>query len=110
MSQHFLSLEIRTQASPPMELESIPIITIMQDTHNNYFFATSIDLIKSAILGTIPHLDSNYRYPLLFQIQIIPGNRADALMASIESERAKLAGQRQRATKLKNFATLFTEQ
>jgi predicted RNA binding protein YcfA (HicA-like mRNA interferase family) len=31
--------------------------------------------------------------------QIIPGNRADALMASIESERAKLAGQRQRATK-----------
>jgi hypothetical protein len=82
-----------------MELESIPIITIMQDTHNNYFFATGIDLIKSAILGTIPHLDSNYRYPLLFQIQIIPGNRADALMASIESERAKLAGQRQRATK-----------
>jgi hypothetical protein len=100
MSKHFLSLEIRTQAStPPIELEVLPIITIMQDTHNNYFFATGIDPIKSAILGTIPHLDSNYRYPLLFQIQIIPGDRTDTLIATIEHERAKLAGQRQRATK-----------
>jgi hypothetical protein len=99
MSQHFLALEIRTQASPPMELESIPIITIMQDTHNNYFFATGIDPIKSAILRTIPYLDCDSYHSVLFQIQIIPGNRADALMASIESERAKLAGQRQRATK-----------
>jgi hypothetical protein len=99
MSKHFLSLEIRTQASPPTELELLPSITIMQDTQDNYFFATGIELIKLAILGTIPHLDSNYRYPLSFQLQIVPGDRFDALIASSTENLPPGLRQRQRATK-----------
>jgi hypothetical protein len=75
MSKHFLSLEIRTLASPPLELDSIRTITIMQDAHNHYFIATGIETIKSAITDSIPHLGTNFRYPLLFQIEIISGPR-----------------------------------
>jgi hypothetical protein len=83
MTEHFLSLEIRTQASPPpIELEVLPMITIMQDTHNHYFIATGIETITTAIIDSIPHLGTNFRYPLLFQIEIIPGDRLDALIAS----------------------------
>jgi hypothetical protein len=82
MSKHFLSLEIRTLASPPLELDSIPIITIMQDAHNHYFIATGIETIKSAITDSIPYLGTNFRHPLLFNLQIKSGDRLDALIAS----------------------------
>jgi hypothetical protein len=71
----------------------------MQDTQDNYFFATGIDRIKSAILGTIPHLNSNFRYSLSFQLQIIPGNRTDGLIASNTENLPPGSRQRQRSTK-----------
>lgn len=98
MSKHLLILEIRTQASsPPQELDLLPIMTIMQDAHHNYFFATGIDRIKSAIIDSLPHLGTNYRYPLSFQLQIITGDRIDALIAS--STENLPPGRRQRFTK-----------
>jgi hypothetical protein len=82
MSKHFLALEIRTQASPPTALDSMPTIKIIQDTQNNYFLATGIETIKSAIIASLPHLGTNFRYPLLFQVHILPGDRIDAFITS----------------------------
>jgi hypothetical protein len=102
MTKHFLSLEIRTLASPPLELESLelesmPTIKIMQDANNHYLLATGIETIKSAIIDSIPHLGTNFRYPLMFQVQIIPGDRLDAFMAS--SAENFPPGSRQRISK-----------
>ncbi|MEY2833605.1 MAG: hypothetical protein RLZZ574_2864 [Cyanobacteriota bacterium] len=45
-------------------------------------FATGIDRIKSAIIDSLPHLDSNFRYSLSFQLHIVPGDMLDALITS----------------------------
>ena len=65
--------------------QSVPIIKMYLDELGNYQFATGIEEIKRAILGIIPHLGSNYRHPLLFDVQILPGGRIDAYFASIDS-------------------------
>lgn len=97
MSKHFLAIEIRTEQFPPPDLQLLPMMTIMQDAHGNYFFATGIETIKTAIIDSLPHLDSNFLYPLSFQVQIVPGDMLDALMAS--STETRTPGLRRRITK-----------
>jgi hypothetical protein len=58
-----------------------------------------LEQIKSAIFGTIPHLGTNSRHPLLFNVQIKSGNQSDALINSIEHQQALLPGRRLRQTR-----------
>ncbi len=49
-----------------------------------------IELIVKAILEAIPCLGSNYRHPLLFNVQVLPGDEIDAYLASIKDPKSKL--------------------
>jgi hypothetical protein len=89
-------------------------MTVFQDSANKYHLATGIKQIESAIIDSIPHLGSNFRHPLLFNVQqvdctsclrssvprlqILPGDNIDALMASINYQKSRITGQRLRRT------------
>ena len=79
---YLLSIEIRTIEPSSNNLDPDSVITIYCDRHNNCFIGSSLDQIKTAIIGTIPHLGTNFRHPLFFNVQILPGDKLDALIAS----------------------------
>ncbi len=85
----FLSIEIKTLANPDVNPETLPTITIYQDPQDHYFLAMEIDTIKNAVLGMVPHLGTNCRYPLLFSVRLLPGTETDAVVASKTSSKRR---------------------
>ena len=85
----YLSIEVKTLANPDVDPETLPTITIYQDSQDNCFLAMEIDTIKNAVLGMVPHLGTNCRYPLLFSVRLLPGTETDALLASISSSKGR---------------------
>ncbi|MBW4532522.1 MAG: hypothetical protein KME09_01150 [Pleurocapsa minor HA4230-MV1] len=94
-----LSVEIRTIEPQSDHHQADSTLTIFCDKHN-CCIATGLEQIKAAIIGTIPHLGTNSRHPLLFSVQIKPGNGIDALLDSIEHRQALLPGRRLRQTRI----------
>jgi hypothetical protein len=80
-----LVVEFRTIKNPDINLDSLPTMNLFQDSQNNYFLATGIDEIKTAILGRIPQLGTHPHQSLLFTIQIVPGNKLEAYLDSLKS-------------------------
>lgn len=79
-----LIVEVRTIENSHFDpAQTLPLI-IYQDTNDNYFISTGIEPIKAAIIQAIPHLGSNYRHSLLFDVQVISGDEVDAFIASVE--------------------------
>ena len=78
-----LCVEIRTTELASVDDEQLPTLTIFVDHQDNYNLATGVEEIKTAILSMIPHLGSNCRYPLMFQVQLIPGSNHDASLFSL---------------------------
>ncbi len=58
---------------------------VYRDSLNRLYLSTGIFALESAILSAIPRLDSNYRHPLLFDVQILAGDETAAYLASIGS-------------------------
>lgn len=79
----FQSLGVRETSSTTSP--SIPTIALYLDAEGNYHFGTELQKIEQAIEVMIPHLGGNYRHPLLFNVQILPGDRMDAYLASVSS-------------------------
>jgi hypothetical protein len=96
---HLLSVEIKTIDSQSNHLDVPSNLVIFCDPQGNCFIAQGLDQIKAAIIGAIPHLGTNSRHPLLFNVQILPGDHADALIFSIEREKNQLPGRRLRYAK-----------
>ena len=85
--QYILGIELKALGRREVteDIQTIPIIKLYLDESGNYHFATGIKEIEIAILGTIPHLAEIYRHPLLFEIQILPGDREDAYLAALDA-------------------------
>ena len=72
---HLLSVEIKTLEPSLIDLDVHSSLVIFCDPRGNHFLAKGLDDITTAIIDSIPHLGTNFRYPLLFQIEIISGPR-----------------------------------
>lgn len=94
---YLLCVEIKTIEPSLNNPAPNSTLTIFCDPQNNCFVGSGLRQIKTAILSTIPHLGSNFRHPLFFNVQILPGDKVDALMAS--SAENFSPGLRQRITK-----------
>ena len=68
--QRILIVEIRTLDNP--DLDSSQLSTLIAHREQGRLYLDSIDAIRSAIVDGIVHLGSNYRHPLLFDVQVIP--------------------------------------
>ena len=95
-SKQILIIEIKTIDSGSFDTQQLEKMIIYQDHRNKYFLSTGVERIKTAILDAIPRLGSNYRHPLLFGVQIFPGDAIDAQLASIEDLRGRVQGVRKR--------------
>jgi hypothetical protein len=93
-----LIIEIRTVERVDFDANQLTPMTVFQDSASNYHLATGIKQIESAIVEIIPYLGNNFRHPLLFNVQILPGDNIDALMASINYQKSRITGQRLRRT------------
>ena len=82
--QQILIVEIKTVESASINTEQLHSMVIYVDSNHNYFLSTGIERIKSAILDAIVHLGSNYRHPLLFKVQVVPGDEQNAYLSSIK--------------------------
>ena len=96
---YLLSIEIRTIEPSLNNRDPDSVVTIFCDPQDNCFIGSSLDQIKTAILGAIPHLGTNFRHPLFFNVQILPGDQTDALIASYDYPIASTAGRRLRYAK-----------
>jgi hypothetical protein len=97
---YLLSIEIRTIEPSLNNRDPDSVVTIFCDSQDNCFIGSSLEQVKTAILGAIPHLGTNFRHPLFFNVQILPGNQTDALIASIEHQKTKRTGRRFRQTRI----------
>ena len=78
-----LIVEVRTIEHSNFDpVQTSPLI-VYQDASSNYYLATGNFQPKRAIQAAIPHLGSNYRHPLLFDVQVLPGSRISAFLASV---------------------------
>ena len=83
--QQILIVEIKTIEGDSIEISQLQKMTVVRDSKRRYHLAVGIEQVKSAILEAIPRLESNYRHPLYFEVQVIPGDRSDAIIASAEN-------------------------
>ena len=78
-----ICVEIKTIPSTETD-EELPVITIFVDEQHNYHIATGLQEIGQAILNTIPHLNTNFRYPSTFAIEFKSGSKNDAHFFSLQ--------------------------
>ena len=79
-----LIVEVKTVENSHFDLAQTSPLIVYQDASSNYYLATSNSQIEQAILAAIPRLGSNYRHPLLFDVQVILGDESEAFVASIK--------------------------
>lgn len=74
MNQQVLVIEIRTVDANNFDSSQLHNMTIFHDRKNNsYHLGIGLNTIAGAILEIIP---------LLFDVQVIPGDNSDAIIAS----------------------------
>ncbi|MGL5835607.1 MAG: hypothetical protein ACRC1Z_20605 [Waterburya sp.] len=92
---HFLSVQLRTfEAAESENLEQFPTITIFCDEQNNYFLATPLTEIETAIVNLIGLLDDNPRSALIFSVEIIPGSQEKAFLTFLRNQRLSFSPRR----------------
>ncbi len=72
-----LVVEIRTLDNPGFDSSQLSTLTYFGDSQRLYL-SSDLEIITTAILDAIVHLGSNYRHPLLFDVQVLTGDRIDA--------------------------------
>jgi len=92
-SQRLLIIEVRTVDSltdyDRFQVDNIilhrdPERYAERNRSNNYYLSLQqLWRLKAAIIDAIPRLGSNYRHPLLFDTQVVSGDEADSIIASI---------------------------
>jgi hypothetical protein len=83
-------ISIEFQTFNPAQLEhpeQLPTITIFED-NNNYFLATNLDEIATAILNLVPYLDTNYSCSLTFNVNVEAGNCDQAFLSFLRSQKS----------------------
>jgi len=82
-----LIIEVRTvevDSSTDFDRSQVNNLIIHRDRQNNYHLSLQqLNQLRAAIIDIIPRLGSNYRHPLLFNVQVIPGDEVDSIIASV---------------------------
>jgi len=74
--ERILVIEIKTLENPGFDSSQLSTITLLGNP-DNYQVALNCQLLRSAIVDAVLRLGSNYRHPLLFDVQILPDNETD---------------------------------
>ncbi len=75
--ERILVIEIRTMDNPGFDSTQLSTLTAFSDSQRLYL-SSDLEIIRTAILDAIVHLGSNYRHPLLFDVQVLTGDQIDA--------------------------------
>lgn len=94
--KRILVVEIKAIKNPGLDSSQLSRLT----AHSNKgkLYLSSIDAIKSAVIDGIVHLGSNFRHPLLFDVQVIPGDEPDTNEPNSDKPPSK-AGRRRKKRK-----------
>jgi hypothetical protein len=65
---YLLSVEVKTFEPSLNNPRPDSLLTIFRDPQGNYFLGSNLDAVKTAILASIPHLGTNFRYPLFLNV------------------------------------------
>ena len=75
--KRILIIEIRTIDNPDLDSSQLSTITAHTTDTGRLYLDSIDDAIRSAIVDGIVHLGSNYRHPLLFDVQVLSGDDID---------------------------------
>ena len=92
--KRILVVEIRTEDNPGIDSSQLSMLTAHREKGRIYL--DSIDTIKSAVIDGIVHLGSNFRHPLLFDVQVVPGDELDAAEPNPDKPPSKSRRRRKR--------------
>ena len=93
-----LIIEIRTEQNPNLDSSELSTIIAHRNRGELYLESSDIEQIKSVIADAITHLGSNYRHPLYFDVQVIPGDDIDSINPEFDQSSPKRQ-RRRRKTK-----------
>jgi len=88
-SRKLLIVEIRVVNETDFDPSQVVPITFYQDARNQYHSANDLKEIKRAMADAVVHFGNNFRHPLLFDVQVVPGDEVDAAIASVDSRQRK---------------------
>ena len=74
--RRILVVEIKTIDNPGFDSSQLSTIKLLGNP-DDYQVALNCQLLRSAIVDAVLRLGSNYRHPLLFDVQILPGDETD---------------------------------
>lgn len=77
-SQSILVVEIRTLEPGSIDNQQLMPMIVHQDENDRLYLVKGMKTVRDAIVAFVPHLSENYRHPLLFEVQILPGDRCGA--------------------------------
>lgn len=83
--QRLIVIEIRTIDNPGLDSSQLSTIKAFESSHGLYL-SWDVEPLKQAILDAVVHLGSNYRHPLLYSVQVVPGDKADSIIASVTKD------------------------
>lgn len=83
MNRKLLIVEIRIADETDFDPSQVVPITIYQDDRNHYYSTDRMKEIKRAMGDAVVNFGNNFRHPLLYDAQVIPGDEIDAVMASM---------------------------
>ena len=81
-SRKLLIVEIRIADETDFDPSQVQPITIYQDARNYYHSTNQMKEIKRAMGDAVIHLGNNFRHPLIYDVQVVPGDEVDAVMTS----------------------------
>ena len=98
MNRKLIIVEIRIANETDYDPSQVQQLTIYRDPDNHYHSDNKMKEIKRAMGDAIVHFGNNFRHPLLYDVQVVPGDEMDALMAfdDTQSQRRRRRGRRTR--------------
>ena len=100
-NNRIIVLELKTGNKSDYDLAQLFNLTAYTDSQYLYW-NEDIEQLDSAILDAIINIGSNYRHPLLFNVQVLPGDEIDAIIASGNNPRARSRSLKQRIRRIRN--------
>ena len=99
--KRILVVEIKMLDETDFDPSQIKSMTVYQDSGNNYHLATGLKHLEQAIIEAIIHPGSNYRHPLLFDVQIVPGDEINISDTLLNNQ--TISVRRRRAKKIRSY-------
>ena len=95
--KRILVVEIRTADNPGFDSSQLSTIKLFETT-DKYQVDLNYKQIGSAIIDAILRLGSNYRHPLLYDVQVIAGDDLDTSKPQLDKSPPRRRRRRRRKT------------